>query len=41
MYIPEFWCGVGACILGEVAIILVAAIICALKPSSDDKEDEE
>ena len=40
MFIPEFWCGVGACILGEIAIIFIAAVICALKPNKDDKENK-
>lgn len=40
MFIPEFWCGVGACILTEIALIVVAAVICALIPSKNDKENK-
>lgn len=41
MYIPEFWCGVVACILGEIAATVVAAVICAaLKPNKNDKENK-
>ena len=40
MYIPEFWVGVGACILGEVAVVILVAVICALKPNKNDKENK-
>lgn len=38
MYIPEFWCGVGACILAEIVLIFIAAVICAI-PNRKRKED--
>lgn len=31
MYIPEFWCGVGATILAETVVIIVAAVISVIK----------
>ena len=40
MYISEFWCGVGACILAEVAFLTLAVLICALKPNKNDKENK-
>lgn len=40
MYIPEFWIGVGACILGEVAVVVLAAVICALFSNKNDKENK-
>lgn len=40
MYIPEFWCGVAACILGELAITVVIALLVAPKPNKNDKENK-
>lgn len=40
MFIPEFWCGVCACILAEIALIAVAAVVCALQPNNNDKENK-
>lgn len=49
MYIPEFWCGVGACLLAEVVTIVIALIISLGRFRSnydyeerrEDKEDKE
>lgn len=49
MYISEFWCGVGACLLAEVITIVIALIISLAKFSGnydyeehrEDKEDKE
>lgn len=27
MYIPDFWCGVGATIIVEIAIIIIAYVV--------------
>lgn len=39
MFIPDFWCGVGACLLTQIAIIFVAATICAIKNNKGKEED--
>lgn len=39
MFIPDFWCGVGATILTEIIVIAVLIVICAIR-QSDDKEDK-
>lgn len=43
MYIPEFWCGVSATLLVEIAIIFISAVICAFASSKSNKgkTDEE
>ena len=32
MYIPEFWCGVGATIIVEIAIVVAVAVYQSLFP---------
>lgn len=41
MYIPEFWCGVIATILCEVAFSIVLTTIVALKDGEKDAEARE
>lgn len=36
MYIPAFWCGVFATIIVEVTIVIVAAVIFAVKDGSKE-----
>lgn len=36
MYIPAFWCGVLATIIAEVTIVIVAAVIFAVKDGSKE-----
>lgn len=40
MYIPDFWCGVLACIAVEFVVIITAALLISTKPSKNDKEDK-
>ena len=30
MYIPEFWCGVGATLLVELGLVIIAVVIATL-----------
>lgn len=38
MYIPPFWVGVAATIVAEMAVVVIAAVICAGK--KNNKEDK-
>ena len=37
MYIPPFWVGVGATLIAEMVIVVIAAVICAGKRNKEDK----
>lgn len=43
MYIPEFWVGVGACLLAEVVALVIIAAISAAKGNIQTivKEEDE
>lgn len=39
MYIPEFWCGVGATIIAEIVAIIIYAV-CDTVKNKGGKKDE-
>lgn len=41
MYIPEFWCGVVATVLCEVAVCIGIAVIEALRSGGKDETTKE
>ena len=38
MYIPEFWCGVGATIIVEV-IVTIIIIVCSVRKEENEKDE--
>lgn len=40
MYIPEFWCGVGATIIAEIVAIIIYAVYDSTKKKVGGKKDE-